>query len=354
MRQHLRWFLGLVLIAPQAAHAQEPKSVDPVVVTATGVPTPTRAARGLDQRGQRGGLPDLSLPDRRRGAPQRAGRRDPPLGLLRQDLEHLIRGANSNQVQVLVDGVRVKSSTLGTADLSDLSPDLIERIEVIRGAQSTLYGADAIGGVVNIITRKGSGGPFQATTQQEVGNYDTYASGATIRGAYKIFNYAASGSHFESNGQFQNDEHRRQRVQRAHRAGPAALGQLALLHLPLEQERHRRAREGRVPRPPAEQAHHQPERQAAVGDHHLQPRGQDAAGRVVGEPGPHLELREQPGLPGSGGSRFRLRRSHLLAGERGAAGGGVGELVPHRQVEHQQRRARVSQARTGRQRARLP
>ncbi|HVC64758.1 MAG TPA: TonB-dependent receptor, partial [Candidatus Dormibacteraeota bacterium] len=117
-----------------------------------------------------------------------------------------IRGANANQVQVLVDGLRVKSPTLGQVDLSDISPDLIERIEVIRGAQSTLYGADAIGGVINIITRKGKGGPFQATVQQEVGNYDTLVSRATVYGAWKILNYALSASHFESNGQFQNDE----------------------------------------------------------------------------------------------------------------------------------------------------
>jgi vitamin B12 transporter len=105
-----------------------------------------------------------------------------------------------------VDGVRVKSPTLGQVDLSDISPDLIERIEVIRGAQSTLYGADAIGGVVNIITRRGKGGPLQASVQQEVGTYDTLVSRATVHGAWKILNYALSGSHFESNGQFQNDE----------------------------------------------------------------------------------------------------------------------------------------------------
>ncbi len=205
MRQHLRWLVVLALIAPPAAHAQEPKSVDPVVVTATGVPTPTQqlgasisVVNGEDFQTYHYPTVDEAL----RNVPGVEIRRSGSYG---KTSSISIRGANANQVQVMVDGVRVKSSTLGQADLSDLSPDLIDRIEIIRGAQSTLYGADAIGGVVNIITRKGSGGPFQATVQQEVGNYDTYASAATIRGAYKIFNYALSGSHFESNGQFQND-----------------------------------------------------------------------------------------------------------------------------------------------------
>jgi len=115
-----------------------------------------------------------------------------------------IRGANANQVQILVDGVRVKSPTLGQMDLSDLSPDLIDRIEVIRGPQSTLYGADAIGGVVHIITKRGKG-PFSATVQQEVGNRDTLRSVGSVQGSWKLFDYAASASHLESNGQWKND-----------------------------------------------------------------------------------------------------------------------------------------------------
>src|SRR5262249_31326640 len=102
-----------------------------------------------------------------------------------------IRGANANQVQVLVDGVRVKSPTTGQADLSDISPDLIERIEVIRGPQSTLYGADAIGGVVNIITKK-SKGPFSATAEGGAGNYDTYTGRGWVGGAYSILDYSGS------------------------------------------------------------------------------------------------------------------------------------------------------------------
>ncbi|MGH7413791.1 MAG: TonB-dependent receptor plug domain-containing protein [Candidatus Rokuibacteriota bacterium] len=207
MRQQLRWVLVLSLVAPlAAAHAQEPKSVDPVVVTATPVATPTEqlgasvsVVNGEDFQTYHYPTVDEAL----RRVPGVEIRRSGAYG---KTSSITIRGANSNQVQVLVDGLRVKSPTLGQVDLSDISPDLIERIEVIRGAQSTLYGADAIGGVVNIITRKGKGGPLQATVQQEMGNYDTLVSRATVHGAYKILHYALSGSHFESNGLHQNDE----------------------------------------------------------------------------------------------------------------------------------------------------
>jgi vitamin B12 transporter len=206
MRQHLVWWLlVLALMAPLAAHAQEPKHVDPVVVTATPVATPAEqlgasvsVVNGEDFQTYHYPTVDEAL----RSVPGVEIRRSGAYG---KTASVTIRGANANQVQVLVDGLRVKSPTLGQVDLADISPDLIERIEVIRGAQSTLYGADAIGGVINIITRKGKGGPFQATVQQEVGN-DTLVSRATAYGAWKILNYALSASHFESNGQSQNDE----------------------------------------------------------------------------------------------------------------------------------------------------
>jgi len=205
MRRQLVWFLALSLSAPVAAGAQEQKSVEPVVVTATKVETPAEqigasitVVDGEDFQTYLYPSVDEAL----RSVPGVDIRRSGAYG---KTSSISIRGANANQVQVLVDGVRVKSPTLGQVDLSDLSPDLIERIEIIRGPQSTLYGADAIGGVVNIITRRGTGRPWQASVQQEVGNYDTLASRATVSGAYKILNYALSASHLESNGQFQND-----------------------------------------------------------------------------------------------------------------------------------------------------
>jgi vitamin B12 transporter len=66
----------------------------------------------------------------------------------------LIRGAESDQNLVLIDGVRVGSTTLGTAALQDLPLEQIERIEIVRGPRSALYGADALGGVVQLFTRR--------------------------------------------------------------------------------------------------------------------------------------------------------------------------------------------------------
>lgn len=70
-----------------------------------------------------------------------------------------IRGSNGNQVVVLIDGIRYGSTTAGTAALEHIPVDQIERIEVLRGAASSLFGADAIGGVVQIFTRQAAGEP---------------------------------------------------------------------------------------------------------------------------------------------------------------------------------------------------
>lgn len=64
-----------------------------------------------------------------------------------------IRGGESNHTLVLIDGVRVNPATSGGAALQNIAPEMIERIEIVRGPRSTLYGSDAIGGVINIITR---------------------------------------------------------------------------------------------------------------------------------------------------------------------------------------------------------
>jgi vitamin B12 transporter len=195
---------ALLLAGPTAGQTEETKRVEPVVVTATKVETPVAelgasvtVVNGDDFQTYHYSSVDEAL----RNVPGLEVRRSGSLGKISSAF---IRGANSNQVQVLIDGVRVKSPTTGQVDLSDISPDLIERIEIIRGPQSTLYGADAIGGVVNIITRKGKG-PLSGSVEVEAGNYDTLASRASASGTYRILDYSLSASHLESNGRFKND-----------------------------------------------------------------------------------------------------------------------------------------------------
>jgi len=112
-----------------------------------------------------------------------------------------IRGAKSEQTLVLVDGVPLNDPAgLGRgADLSQVPVENIERIEVLRGPQSTLYGADAIGGVINIITRKGSG-PANGEVSAEAGSFNTFNEKAEVRGGNDRYNFSAGASRQDSQG----------------------------------------------------------------------------------------------------------------------------------------------------------
>ena len=83
-----------------------------------------------------------------------------------------IRGANANQTKVFIDGIDATDPATGTFNFEHILTWDLERVEVVRGPQSGLYGADAIGGVINIITKKGSG-PAQFAGSLEGGSFGT-------------------------------------------------------------------------------------------------------------------------------------------------------------------------------------
>ena len=196
--------LLLMLAVAVPAAAQETKKLDPVIVTGTKIETPAEQVGATVTVIDGEEIETRIYPTVDEALRQVPGVEIRRSGSFGKTTSISIRGANPNQVQVLVDGVRVKSPTLGQVDLADIAPESIERIEIIRGPQSTIYGADAIGGVVQIITKRGSGPPT-AYASQEVGNYDTYRAKTGISGAWKAFDYSLGYYHLESNGLTIND-----------------------------------------------------------------------------------------------------------------------------------------------------
>ncbi len=111
-----------------------------------------------------------------------------------------IRGTNSKQSLVLIDGMRVNSPTNGLPVLNAIPLNAVERIEIVRGAASSLYGADAIGGVVNIITRKDSDTPFSAYASSGVGTYASSEYTAGLSGKENGWQYSFNGGYGQSSG----------------------------------------------------------------------------------------------------------------------------------------------------------
>lgn len=100
-----------------------------------------------------------------------------------------LRGTNTNHVVVVIDGVRIHSATAGTATFENLPIQLIDRIEILRGPASSLYGPDAIGGVIQIFTKKGVDG-FKPFANLGYGSYDTKIGNAGVRGKVGDTSYA--------------------------------------------------------------------------------------------------------------------------------------------------------------------
>ena len=100
-----------------------------------------------------------------------------------------MRGTNSNHVVVVIDGMRIQSATAGTTTFENLPLSQIDRIEILRGPASSLYGQDAIGGVIQIFTKKGIEG-FKPYASLGIGSYNTKIGEAGIRGKWQDTSFA--------------------------------------------------------------------------------------------------------------------------------------------------------------------
>lgn len=169
---------GAAVLINLPAHAEAPAQADPVIVTATRYAQPAEevlpATFVIDREElQRSLAADIADVLR-----FRAGLEFGRNGGIGQNASMFLRGTESNHTLVLVDGVRINPGTVGGAAFQNISPELVQRIEVVKGPRSTLYGTDAIGGVVQIFTHAAEGDGL--ATEAGYGTDNTLISNAVF------------------------------------------------------------------------------------------------------------------------------------------------------------------------------
>jgi outer membrane cobalamin receptor len=199
----LTCILGLApsaLIQAQSATDQAPQELEPMVITATLTPTPlsrTTASVTVISREQIAAQQAESVTALLRQIP--GVHIDQP-GARGSISSIYLRGGDPSFTQVLIDGVKVNDPTNnrgGSFDFSTLNTDHIERIEIVRGPLSAVYGSDALSGVINIITREGGEKPA-ADVQVSGGRFGHVRTLGQARGGLGELDYALSGSYLDN------------------------------------------------------------------------------------------------------------------------------------------------------------
>ena len=202
MRLRFCFMLLFAGLATLPAIADEPSGTETVVVTATKAPEPrelTGTSISVVTAQDLAGQQIVAVSDALAEVPGVQIVRNGGMG---QPTAILLRGARAGQTLVLLDDVRINDPTAvdDSAILGDVLVNNIDRVEVLRGPQSTLYGSDAIGGVVNILTRRGGSKAFAFSGQEEGGTYDSYRLNAAANGSTDELDYGTSLNFFHTNG----------------------------------------------------------------------------------------------------------------------------------------------------------
>jgi vitamin B12 transporter len=193
------FWVVMALLLPTAAWAEQVLQLGEVVVTASKLAEPEKEAtssvvvitREDIERANAEFIPDILK--------RRADVNVVQTGGMGSSADIFLRGASPDQTIIMIDGVKVKGTTSGGFDFSGIPVDDIERIEIVKGPQSTMYGSEAMGGVINIITGKGEGG-LKADISYEYGSYNTSNPAVSISGGSEAFNYRLSASYFKTDG----------------------------------------------------------------------------------------------------------------------------------------------------------
>ena len=202
MRHFLLASTCVALVLATASARADDGDIDKVVVTATRTPQPVERTgesvsviTGDELQNQQ----ITALTDALSETPGLTVNRSGEIG---QPTAISIRGAETGQTLVLIDGIRINdpSATDEGAVLSDVLVNNIDRVEILRGPQSTLYGSDAIGGVVDILTKRGGNSPFGLDAMAEGGSFDTYHVNVAANGSTDMVDYGAALNFFHTNG----------------------------------------------------------------------------------------------------------------------------------------------------------
>lgn len=122
-----------------------------------------------------------------------------PSGTYGKNTSSFMRGTNSSHLLTLIDGIKLYSATAGSTSLQHIPLDQIERIEIVRGPRSSVYGSEAIGGVIQIFTRKGSSKP-SASANVGLGSNNSKELSASFSGATDKANFNLTASSFKTDG----------------------------------------------------------------------------------------------------------------------------------------------------------
>jgi len=202
----LAWLLAPCVAAAQVASSSSPSpaptiaQLEDIVVTASRTPQPQRDVLGDVTVVDRHELEQAGASSLAQVLGQRHGIEFSENGGPQTTTGLYIRGANANQTLVLIDGVPINGATSGLAALNALPPDSIDHVEILRGSASSLYGADAIGGVVNVITRPDTDRPLSARASAGFGTYGTSQYTAGFSGAQDGWSYSLGSSYGQSHG----------------------------------------------------------------------------------------------------------------------------------------------------------
>ncbi|MBI1174458.1 MAG: TonB-dependent receptor [Sideroxydans sp.] len=197
--KHTRLFAAILCAAPPFAYAATGDTSDEIVVTATRIAQPlnqTLAHTSVISRQDIRNAQAVDVPSVLRDL---AGVEFYQSGGIGKQSSLFLRGANSSHVLILLDGVRINSATTGSTELDQLMLDQVERIEVVRGNASSLYGSEAIGGVIQIFTRHGGGAPcFNASAG--IGTHNTRHVSAGFSGQSGDADFSVQASHYKTAG----------------------------------------------------------------------------------------------------------------------------------------------------------